>query len=100
MSVFELLMLVCFGLAWPVSIVKSYRCRTAKGKSPIFSVIILFGYISGITHKILYNRDFVIFLYALNFLMVFIDLCLWFRNRRLDRIKESQLKTHSDDVGA
>lgn len=98
MSVFEMLMLVCFGLAWPVSIVKSYRSRTAAGKSPFFSVIVLIGYISGIVHKLLFNRDFVIFLYAVNFLMVLIDLCLWFRNRRLDRLKESQIESYTAGV--
>ena len=27
----EALMIVCFGLSWPVSIMKSYKSRTAKG---------------------------------------------------------------------
>jgi lipopolysaccharide export LptBFGC system permease protein LptF len=91
MSVFEIGMLVCFGMAWPVSIAKSYRARTAAGKSPVFSVVVLVGYLSGIAHKVLYNPDFVIALYALNFIMVMIDLCLWFRNRRLDNMKAENL---------
>ena len=32
-QVFEMIMLVCFGLSWPCNITKSLRSRTAKGKS-------------------------------------------------------------------
>jgi len=84
-SVFEAVMLLCFGIAWPVSIIKSIRSRSAKGKSGFFSVIVLAGYVSGITHKLLFSRDIVMALYFLNAAMVAADLCLWFRNRRLDR---------------
>ena len=36
--VFEILMLVCFGLSWPFNIAKSWKSRTAKGKSLIFEI--------------------------------------------------------------
>ena len=84
-SIFEAGMLVSFGFAWPVSILRSWRSRSAKGKSGFFSIIIIFGYLCGIIHKILYSRDIVILLYILNIAMVSIDLALWFRNRKLDR---------------
>ena len=32
-QVFEMIMLICFGLSWPFNITKSVRSRTAKGKS-------------------------------------------------------------------
>lgn len=86
MSVFEALMLLCFGLAWPVSIYKSARSKTAKGKSLPFLVVVLLGYIFGIIHKMLYSRDLIILLYILNGLMVLIDLLLSVRNYRLDRV--------------
>lgn len=85
MSIFEVLMLVCFGAAWPVSIYKSYTSRRTKGKSIMFLIIILIGYISGITHKLLFSFDFVIYLYILNFLMVSVDILLYFRNSKLEK---------------
>ncbi len=81
MSVFEILMLVCFGAAWPVSIWKSIRTRQVAGKSLFFLVIILIGYIAGILHKLVYRYDLVIWLYALNALMVTTDIALYLRNR-------------------
>lgn len=49
--ILEVLMVVSFGFAWPTSIINSLRARTAKGKSPFFLGIILFGYICGIGAK-------------------------------------------------
>jgi len=79
---FEMLMLLCFGAAWPVSIYKSYTSRKNSGKSLGFLIIILIGYISGVIHKILYSRDPVIVLYILNSIMVSIDIALYFRNKK------------------
>ncbi|MCL2481198.1 MAG: hypothetical protein FWF38_05760 [Spirochaetaceae bacterium] len=89
MSIFEALMLISFGAAWPVSIVKSWKSKTTKGKSLFFMFIIELGYIAGIAHKIIYSMDIVIIFYILNFTMVFVDLLLFFRNRRMDMLKQS-----------
>jgi hypothetical protein len=83
-SIFEAMMLLCFGAAWPSSIYKSYTSRTSKGKSIVFLVIVLIGYTAGILHKIFYNFDMVIYLYIINMLMVLADIFLYFRNSRLD----------------
>jgi hypothetical protein len=83
MSIFEILMLVCFGAAWPLSIYKSYTSRRTEGKSGLFLLIILIGYLSGIIHKLFYSFDPVIYLYVLNGLMVAVDLALFIRNSRL-----------------
>jgi len=80
-SVFEILMLVCFGAAWPFSIYKSWKSRQVAGKSLIFLIVVLAGYASGVVHKIIYRYDAVIFLYILNGLMVCIDIVLYGRNR-------------------
>jgi len=45
MSIFEMLMLLCFGAAWPFSIYKSYKSKSVDGKSPYFLVILILGYI-------------------------------------------------------
>ncbi len=85
MSIFEAGMLICFGAAWPISLIKSYRSRSTGGKSPLFSVVIMTGYVFGSIHKLVYSRDLVLYLYLLNLVMVAADLCLWFRNRRLEK---------------
>lgn len=76
-------MLFCFGFAWPLSIYRSYKSRTNDGKSLSFLYVVFFGYVSGITHKLMYNFDIVIVLYVINGLMVFIDILLYYRNKRL-----------------
>lgn len=76
-------MLLCFGAAWPVSIYKSYTSRTTAGKSVIFLIIVLIGYIAGILHKVFNSFDFVIWLYVMNAAMVSVDILLYVRNRML-----------------
>lgn len=88
MSIFEAIMLICFGAAWPVSIVKSYKSRSTGGKSLAFSLIIIVGYISGIVNKIVNKPDFVTWLYVLNLVMVSIDAALWLRNRKLEKRRQ------------
>lgn len=88
MGIFEAIMLLCFGAAWPQNIYKSWTARTAKGKSLSFLLTIEVGYICGMINKLLYSRDIVIFFYLLNFIMVGIDVALYFRNKRLDALRE------------
>lgn len=84
-EMFEMMMLVCFGLSWPISVMKSYRSRTAQGKSIFFQIAIIIGYVCGIMSKLTAgNINYVLALYLLNLLMVSVDLALYFRNRRLD----------------
>lgn len=81
-----MLMMLSFGSAWPFSIAKSYRSRTAKGKSPVFLIILMVGYVFGILAKVTAdNVNYVVFFYALNLLLVCTDFLLYLRNRRLDQ---------------
>ena len=95
----EALMIVCFGLSWPVSIMKSYKSRTAKGKSLVFEVFIWIGYIFGITRKVIQVNDgkdfgwlfYMAFVfYILNITEVTIDMMLYVRNKKLDALAEKQ----------
>lgn len=90
MSIFEIIMLFCFGFSWPFSIYKSWKSRQVGSKSLMFLALIIVGYMAGIIHKILYSRDYVIILYALNALMVSIDMALYFRNKRLAKEVSAQ----------
>jgi hypothetical protein len=84
-KIFEIIMLLCFGLAWPFSIYRTLKTKSSKAKSMFFLCIVLVGYGSGILFKIYGRMDEVIFLYILNSFMVFIDMMLTLKYR--DRVK-------------
>ena len=83
----EIIMIVSFGCSWPLNVLKSWKARTTKGKSLAFLVLILFGFICGITSKLLAPsfKWYVLFFYVLNFLMVFTDFIIYWRNHKLDK---------------
>lgn len=85
MSMYETIMLLCFGAAWPASLYRSWRSRSTAGKSLAFLIIVLVGYVAGITHKLIYSPDLVTLLYALNAAMVAADIALYARNRAIER---------------
>ena len=90
-QVFEMIMLICFGLSWPFNIAKSFRSRTAKGKSLLFEVCVIIGYLCGLTGKFISgNVTYVAAFYILDITMVAIDLALTVRNRRLDQMAEQE----------
>lgn len=92
-EILEIIMIVSFGASWPLNVMKSYKARTAKGKSLPFLLLIFFGYIAGIASKLsntvymaaFASKWYVLFFYVLNLLMVGADLPLYLRNLRLDR---------------
>lgn len=91
MSIFEATMLICFGMSWPISIAKSVRTKVVTGKSPLFMVLLCFGYLCGVIHKLLYSMDWVILLYTLNMVLVAIDLTLYFRYRGSSKLTKYQI---------
>ena len=84
MGVFEFLMLCCFGFSWPFSIAKSLKSRSTKGKSIMFMLLVELGYVFGIIHKLLYNYNWVLWMYVALFFVVATDIVLYFRNQRLE----------------
>jgi hypothetical protein len=88
-GIFESLMLICFGVSWPISVWKSYTSRSTKGKSVIFTSAIILGYIAGICGKIAGdNINYVLALYILNLCFVSVDFALYFINKKRE-IKQS-----------
>ena len=85
MGVFEFLMLFCFGFSWPFSIMKSIRSKSTKGKSLMFMLLIVAGYVFGIIHKLLDNCNWVIWAYVALLALVSADITLYFINRRRER---------------
>ena len=98
-ELFEIMMIVSFGASWPLNVIKSYKAQTTKGKSLAFLYLIFFGYIAGITSKLvnseymmnIHQKWYVLFFYVLNFLMVGADLILYYRNKRIDMRAEKEL---------
>ena len=90
----EVIMLCCFGVSWPFNIAKSIRSRTAKGKSHIFEICVIVGYLCGVAGKIVSgNVTYVLVFYIVDILMVVTNLVLTLRNQRLDREEERRAKT-------
>lgn len=97
-EILEVGMIICFGASWPINVLKSYRARTAKGKSLAFLLLISIGYVIGCASKLVNQtymaqigeKWYVLFFYVLNLLMICADLVLYVRNRRLDRMREEE----------
>jgi len=85
-ELFEAGMLICFGFAWPVDVIRTLRSRRVEGKSPGFMSLILLGYLFGMTAKFLRAwgdwPELVTALYAFNATMLTIDIWLCFHFRK------------------
>ena len=92
-EILEIVMIVSFGISWPMNLMKSLKAKTTRGKSLPFLLLIFFGYIAGIASKLtnatyladISSKWYVLFFYVLNLLMVGGDLVLYIRNYRLDK---------------
>ena len=88
-DILETLMLVRFGISWPLNVYHNFRAKTAKGMSLFFILLIIAGYIAGITAKIInHNFTYVLAVYVLNLLIVSVNVLIYFRNRAYDRRRE------------
>lgn len=75
-KIFEATMLICFGSAWPFSIYRTWKAKSAAGKSILFLSVIFVGYIAGILFKMFGNMNGITFIYILNAVLVSIDILL------------------------
>ena len=84
----ETVMLICFGISWPVSIHKTWRTRSVDGKSRLFLTFVFMGYMVGVLAKLLRAHllgvypEWVTSLYAFNGSLVLVDIVL---HRRITR---------------
>lgn len=84
-EILETMMIIGFGVSWPLSIMRSYQSRSTKGKSVLFLFCIAFGYVCGIASKILaHNLNLAFWFYIPNVIMVSTDICLYFRNKKIE----------------
>lgn len=85
-QILETIMLLCFGFSWPLNVIKAYKAKTTKGTSLPFIILIITGYVAGITAKILTNQiNYVLIAYVLNLAIVSINVLVYLRNYTLDK---------------
>lgn len=88
-SIFETLMIVSFGISWPVNVSKAIRSRSTKGKSIMFDYFILAGYICGLISKFMtHTFNLAFYFYFPNIIMVITDIVVYYRNRKLEAAAE------------
>lgn len=87
MKIFEMVMLICFGLSWPISVYQSVKSKSTKGKSVFFIFAVIIGYVSGIIGKVV-NGDvsYVLVLYCVNLAVVTADLAIYYVNKKRERL--------------
>lgn len=91
-SILETVMLVCFGFSWPLNVMKAFKAKTAKGTSLPFILLIVAGYIAGITAKLITNQiNYVLIAYIVNLAIVSLNIVIYFRNVSLDKKRLQEL---------
>ena len=85
-SIVETVMLVCFGFSWPLNVIKAHRAKTAIGTSLPIILLIIAGYIAGISAKLITGQvNYVLIAYILNLAIVSLNVVVYFRNVSLDK---------------
>ena len=70
-AILETVMILCFGISWPLSIARMYKSWSTGGKSILFSCFILLGYLCGICAKVVaHNYNLAFIFYIINTVMV------------------------------
>ena len=91
--ILETIMLVCFGFSWPLNVIKAYKAKTAKGTSLSFVLLIIIGYIAGISAKLISGQiNYVLIAYILNLAIVSLNVIVYFRNVSLDKKRLQEME--------
>ena len=89
-QVLEALMLISFGLSWPINALNAWKARTARGTSPAFLTLITFGYVAGTASKFVGNNvNWVLGVYVFNLVALVANDLIYLRNVRLDARAEA-----------
>ena len=88
-SILETFMLVCFGFSWPLNVMKAYKAKTTKGTSLPFIILIIAGYIAGISAKLINGQiNYVLIAYFLNLAIVSLNILVYIRNMQYDKRRQ------------
>jgi len=77
-NIFEALMLVTFGASWPAQIIKTVRVKNPMGKSFLFQILVISGYLCGVVSKCFKGQfmHWLTWIYLLDIALVTTDLVL------------------------
>ena len=82
-EILETAMLICFGFSWPINLVKNIKCKSAKGMSLPFILLLIIGYIAGISAKLITGRmNYVLLVYFLNLIIKYMQAAAVLKNCR------------------
>lgn len=86
-QILETAMLLCFGLSWPLSLIRNIKAKTARSMSLPFICLIIIGYICGITAKLISGHFavYVLVVYIFNLVVVSANLVVYFINSAYDK---------------
>ena len=104
-EIFDTIMIICFGISWPISVYKSIKSRSTQGKSVVFILAIIVGYIAGITSRVIdyFNgKPFGLSFYfcIINIVVVSIDLVLFFVNRKYEKKVAAEKAEKEKEIAA
>ena len=85
-SLFEGIMILCFGVSWPVAVWKTLKTKNVSGISVFFLWFVFTGYVSGVMFKVVEamgngHVNPVIILYVFNLVLVGTEVALFYRYR-------------------
>ncbi|MDR2353386.1 MAG: hypothetical protein LBF22_09565 [Deltaproteobacteria bacterium] len=90
-NILESGMLVAFGIAWPANILNTLHHKSTVGKSLSFLIIVIIGYIFGVSAKLVIGHiNYVVIFYLLNLAMVSFDLILYFYYAAKERARSKE----------
>lgn len=77
-ALLEFGMLFAFGFSWPFAIARTYRSKSVDGKSPMFMLIVILGYMCGIaSHLVEGTKLWLVAVYLADIALVSTDLALY-----------------------
>ena len=96
-------MIFCFGISWPFAIYRTWKAKKVEGKSMVFLLLVFAGYVAGAVSKVVKAPTWeatekIIFLYAINALLVGTDLGLYLYYRARNAAAATQKEIISPPV--
>lgn len=98
LDLFQTVIILCVAVAWPLSISKACKSRTAKGKSVLFDVFLLIGCLFSVLRSFVEIEAFEtggfvfyfgILIYSICCIEIIIDIVLYCRNKKFDKRREN-----------
>ena len=87
-TIFEGIMILCWGISWPAAVIKTYKTKNVEGISILFLWFVFLGYISGLMFKMFEalgsgHINPVTILYIINLVFVGSELVMYYKYRKV-----------------